>query len=290
MYRKMDKILFPNKFIGGPFVEEIETTREGTEKNVPFFGRKVGGISGSTLKIIALVTMFIDHIGAVVLEPYLSKGFESYSTTGREDLFEFLCQIDMVLRGIGRLAFPIFCFLLVEGFLYTKNRRKYLIRLGIFALISEIPFDIAFNQSILEFSSQNVFFTLFFGLCTIIAVDAFLHLEKLQISESVRMILAAGAVAGGMYLAYFCSTDYNYKGVVAIVVMYFLRQNKTAEMFGGCLTLTYFVLNEAYAFIDVIFVSLYNGKRGLKLKYVFYAFYPCHLLLLHGIGCLMGIY
>ena len=290
MYRKMDKILFPNKFIGGPFVEEIETTREGTEKNVPFFGTFIGGISGSTLKIIALVTMLIDHIGAAVVEPYMRKIMEVYGITGREDLFQSLYRIDMVLRSIGRLAFPIFCFLLVEGFMYTKNRRKYVVRLGIFALISEIPFDIAFNQSILEFSSQNVFFTLLFGLCTIIAVDVILHWEKLQINESVRVILAGIAIAAGMYLAYFCSTDYSFKGIIAIVVMYFFRQRKTAEMFVGCLALTYFSLIEVYSFIDVIFVSLYNGKRGLKLKYIFYAFYPLHLLFLHGIACLMGIF
>lgn len=80
-----------------------------------------------------------------------------------------LYQTDMVLRGIGRVAFPIFCFLLVEGFLHTKNVWKYAGRLALFALVSEIPFDLAFQGEWLFMGYQNIFFTLLVGLLVMIA-------------------------------------------------------------------------------------------------------------------------
>jgi len=257
-----------------------------TDHMVQFLGEQRKGISGSTLKWIAIITMFIDHIGAVILERYSSENttnaFLNYIHSAVN-----IWWLDEKFREIGRLAFPIFCFLLVEGFLHTKNRGKYAIRLGIFALISEIPFDIAFRNSILDFQTQNVFFTLLIGLGTMSVLEKVLF--KKGMSKVVRYILIAFIVYCGMYIANLCATDYGEAGVAAIVVMYALHNFKKAEMYGGCLTLTYFNLMEAYAFIDVIFVALYNGKRGLKMKYVFYFFYPVHLLLLAGITHLMGI-
>lgn len=134
------------------------------------------GITGSTLKIIAIVCMLIDHIGAVILERYLYANGLSYKTMQMmvEGGFGNLQKVviaDLILRLIGRLAFPIFCFLLVEGFYYTSNRAKYVLRLFLFALISEVPFDFAFKNSWLEFSYQNVFFTLTIGLLTIWGID-----------------------------------------------------------------------------------------------------------------------
>ena len=101
------------------------------------------GITGSTLKIIAMVCMLIDHIGAVILERYLYANGLSYKTMQMmvEGGFGNLQKVviaDLILRLIGRLAFPIFCFLLVEGFYYTSNRAKYVLRLFLFALISDI--------------------------------------------------------------------------------------------------------------------------------------------------------
>lgn len=120
------------------------------------------GLSGSTLKLIAIITMLIDHIGAAVIARLLIAGQGS----------EMLYKIYYAMRAVGRVAFPIFCFLLVEGFFYTGSRKKYALRLFGFALLSEIPFDLAFSGKILEFGYQNVFFTLLIGLLTIMLFDA----------------------------------------------------------------------------------------------------------------------
>ena len=135
-------------------------------------------ITGAALKWIAIITMLIDHIGAACVEPWIFGEFGTYPETiwgiNAWTFYE-------ILRSIGRIAFPIFIFLMVEGFFYTRNRKKYAIRLGLFCLISEIPFDLAFQPQDLEiwkylshldrvnfsYTSQNVFFTLFIGFLTI---------------------------------------------------------------------------------------------------------------------------
>jgi hypothetical protein len=126
------------------------------------------GLTGSTLKLIAIITMFIDHIGAFLIEPIL---FNANPYMTKPILWGLtltqLKTLDTTLRLIGRLAFPLFTFLLVEGFLHTRSKKNYLIRLSLFALISEIPFDLARSRIMFDFSYQNVFFTLALGLAVL---------------------------------------------------------------------------------------------------------------------------
>ena len=126
------------------------------------------GISGSVLKWIAVITMAIDHMGAGFLESYVMNawGGSPIGNTFAGRWNEIL-SVDQILRYIGRPAFPIFCFLLVQGFLHTRDVKKYAIRLGIFALISEIPFDLALHIRPFHWQNQNVFFTLLLGLLAI---------------------------------------------------------------------------------------------------------------------------
>lgn len=128
---------------------------------------KKRGISGSTLKLIAMASMLIDHTAACVLYRIIMADPANFDARGQA-IMTPACVTYFVMRGIGRLAFPIYIFLLLEGFEHTRSRWRYLGRLVIFALISEIPFDMALSFSyrdvryilsghILEFSYQNVF-------------------------------------------------------------------------------------------------------------------------------------
>ena len=120
-------------------------------------------INGYDLKMIALVTMLSDHVGAVLLWRYI-EATHGYSDGVLMGIYEFT-------RYIGRMAFPIYCFLLVEGFLHTRNKGKYALRLGIFAIISEVPFDLNFTGNLCDFGYQNVFFTLMIGVFTMLAYE-----------------------------------------------------------------------------------------------------------------------
>lgn len=269
--------------------------------NVTFLGHQVRGISGSTIKIIAIMSMLVDHTAEVLIYPIISNiaalQQQSVGDNGYPEIFNSgLYTTYVYMRSFGRLGFPIFCFLLIEGFLHTKSKGKYIFRLGIFSFLSEIPFDLALNGFVIgsgryklfDISYQNVFFTLFLGMCVIVSIDKILYIEKMK-SKALRYMVAVPVIIAGIAAANVLRTDYGGWGVLTIVVMYFLRYYKKAEMYGGCITLTFMSLNEAYAFPAIIPIALYNGTRGAKLKYFFYLFYPGHLLLLKAIAWLMGI-
>ncbi|MCC8051961.1 MAG: conjugal transfer protein TraX [Clostridiales bacterium] len=228
------------------------------------------GISGSTLKLIAIITMLIDHTGATVLRSIMRLP----EVTGNAALRNTWVHIYNTSRDIGRLAFPIFCFLLVEGFLHTRSPRKYAGRLFLFALISEIPFDIALKGSWFYPDKQNVYFTLLIGLLVMMAI------RWLTDNGTRRVLLSVLPIAAGMMLAAWIDTDYNYKGVFLIAVLYLMRNSRLYQCIGGAAAISW-ELPAPIAFIPVYF---YNGKRGISLKYVFYWFYPVHLMLLYAIN------
>ena len=160
------------------------------------------GISGSTLKLIAIFTMLIDHTAATVILQMINNGIGGQT----------LIDIYWVMRSIGRMAFPVFCFLLVEGFKYTHSREKYAARMFIFALISEIPFDLAINNTVLEFKSNNVFFTLLLGLLAITVLDWLKSVDKIEKASSavkwffvtlIRCIVMVSVVLVMMIIAEF---------------------------------------------------------------------------------------
>ncbi len=241
--------------------------------------KKKSCLSGSTLKWIAIITMFIDHIGAAFLECGLLPKIASSVLAG--NAFDFLPKdyhfwynFDSILRYIGRLAFPIFCFLLVEGFLHTKNLKQYALRLGLFALISEVPFDLAFNRHVLELTSQNVFFTLFIGLLVLWGLQYFEATLPSHMAP-LRYLVALT----GMMIAHFLQTDYSAFGVLLIVLLYEFKNNRLWQCIAGAILTLFKSYTAPLAFLLIYF---YNGERGKQLpKYFFYAFYPIHLLLLY---------
>lgn len=239
------------------------------------------GINGNTLKMIAIITMLIDHTGAVLIEngilkyqdPVLMQTIMATPEGARWSIFDF------VLRTIGRIAFPIFCYLLVEGFLHTKNVRKYSIRLFAFALISEIPFDLAIFNNWFHPEYQNVFFTLFIGLWVLVWYQK-------AMGDPLKQFLA---IAIGCGVSILLKSDYNIYGIVLILIIYVFRSNKRLQtifsaIVAAIISLTCFGAGA----LSLIPIRFYNGTKGKSnWKYFFYWFYPLHLILLYFIRQLM---
>ena len=223
-------------------------------------------LSGSALKLLALITMVIDHTASVLLRDsavvLLSFGSKSLS-------------LYQAMRTIGRLAFPLYAFLLVEGFQHTRDRRKYGFRLLAFALISEIPWNLE-HSGTWTYASQNVFFTLFLGFLGLCLT------ERLAERGSASW-KPAGALIGLFLVSVLLRADYGCTGFGFILLLYLLRQTPLfrAVVGAGYLSSTW---KAGIAFIPI---SLYNGKRGFiqsrTLGLVFYAVYPLHILLLYFI-------
>ena len=265
----------------------MEPSLQSTAISEPVGGNqsRKPGITGSTLKLIAIITMLIDHTGAVLVEGWMQQ-----SAGGINGIY----ALYIGMRSVGRIAFPIFIFLLVEGMEHTRNRWKYLIRLWIFAIVSEIPFDMAFNLEksqifsgqLLEFGYQNVFFTLAIGLMVCIGIRI---VEEKALKNGIKIVLNLLMTIAGMAAAELLRTDYGGIGVLAIVMMYLLRHRRVVAVTACCIILMFSSSLEMVAFLALIPICFYNGERGWKLKWVFYIFYPAHLLLLWLIGLLTGL-
>lgn len=229
-------------------------------------------LSGAMLKWIATVTMFIDHFGAVILSYYIIENGGYFSMLPWEGDGSAISNLYSITRLIGRLAFPIYCFLLVEGFYHTRNHKKFLFNLGAFAIISEIPFNLAISNKTQYPYSQNIFFTLFLGALTMYI--SMLLVRKYSYRGSLFGLFIAIAIA---YLNEYIAGDYGYYGILFIIIIYNLRYQRLYQ------TIAAFVLgiSQYTAFISSILMYLYNGKRGKQPKYFFYIFYPAHLLLLY---------
>lgn len=251
------------------------------------------GITGSTLKMLAMITMLIDHIGAIILERMAFKDYIAAMQQGTLAGFDYhtmdlgLVMLYQVFRFVGRLGFPIFCFLLIEGFMHTRNVKKYAGRLFLFALISEVPFDLGFTGTPFFMGYQNVFFTLFIGLSVMIAFRWIE--EKEDWKRGLRFLLSVLALAAGMGVAYLLQSDYDWIGVLTIAVMYRFRYKRMLSAGLGCTVLTLTMPIEITAFLALIPIRMYNGRRGWNIKWLFYAFYPLHILLLYLIGYFMNL-
>lgn len=229
-------------------------------------------LSGSTLKWIAIITMMIDHTAAAVIRP-----LQTWLPKDMYHLQNFLLWIYPHMRNIGRIAFPIFCFLLVEGFTHTKNAARYAWRLFVFALISEIPFDFALRGTLNSPLHQNVYFTLLFGLLVMMGIHYFENkTSDKPWQQTLYWLLQPLIALSGLYLAKYFHTDYGLKGVFLIEVLYFNRNSRLARTILGAVTISW----EAFGTLAFIPIWFYNGKRGRQHKYFFYWFYPVHLIIL----------
>lgn len=223
-------------------------------------------MSAFVFKIIAIITMFIDHIGYVI--------FTKFS----------------FLNYIGRFAFPIFAFQISEGYIHTKNLKKYFLKLLLFAIISQIPF-MFFTSIISNNFSLNVFFTLFLGLLGIFIYDKLKSkFNYLGIVLGVLSTIALGILAN------LIKSDYGFYGVFIIVTFYIFKNNKLNNfLIFAISTMIYYlflilrngydyryILLALFTILPILLITLfYNNKKGPDTKYLLYFFYPIHLLILY---------
>lgn len=236
--------------------------------------KKFKFINSNFLKVIAMIFMLLDHMWATIIPD------------------------NQWMTNIGRLAFPIFSFLIVEGFLHTSDFKKYLKRLLLFALISEIPFNLIYTGSFVFPFHQNVMFTLLLGLLCINEIDKIKNNRNLKViikgMLKILLFLLAGLIG---------FVDYGVTGILTIIIFYIFRNFKFAWLgqlisfillyivfFKGqsiiinIFGMEYFLPLQALCILALIPIWMYNGKRGIKnkaLKYGFYLFYPVHMLLLY---------
>ena len=233
-------------------------------------------ITSFTLHMIAMLAMLIDHI---------------YFTLLNDQLW---------MNGIGRIAFPIFAFMIVEGYEHTGNIKKYMVRLLIFAIISEIPFDLMIDASLFYPFYQNVMWTFFISLCAITLIEKVKN--KYQDNRIILFFLIGLIVIFSYLSGMMMFVDYFGYGVLTVLTFYFLREKRPWKILMQIIILAYIniVLLGRYS-IPLVYVGefalpvqslalfslpviwLYNGKRGYHsnfIKYIFYAFYPLHMLIL----------
>lgn len=239
------------------------------------------GLSSYALKRIAVISMVIDHVGSIfirgMLEPLKvdgvlrvgpgSPGWVRWAFYGRE-----ICEI------LGSIAYPIFCFLIVEGFVHTRDRRKYTFRMLLFALLSEVPFDLAHYHTVFRPSLQNVMFTLTVSLLTLMALDW--AERRAGESKSLYWAMAAVLTIAGMLLAYLVRGEYVFLGVLTVAVLYLLRDKGNFRLLG----LAPLLIASPWILLAVPFLLAYNGSRGRGSKWFFYVFYPVHFLVLAGLA------
>lgn len=229
------------------------------------------------LKFIAIITMLIDHIGITWMKH------------------------TNLLNVIGRIAFPIFAFQISEGYTHTKNIKKYFLRLILFAVVSQVPFAL-FSSIFTTNSSLNVFFTLSLGLLSILLYDKTINskfdfCKNIKINQVIKQFIGIFIAIILGVISQTLNFDYGFFGIAIIFMFYLFKNNKAAMVISfitaciikyGISIITYgyhylYVLLCLFTILPIIFICLYNGKQGKKVKYLIYLFYPVHLLILYFI-------
>lgn len=247
-------------------------------------------LSSFALKILAILTMTIDHVGAIL-------GTKNYDGILPYDTY-------MISRTIGRLAFPIFCYLIVEGYFHTRSVKKYAIRLLGFAVISQLPYNLALKGGISHFYNLNIFFTLLFGLILVWLIDT--AIKKIHSKEEVPhqgIILPYLFAVLAIFYAVdnFLPIDYGVYGLLLILVFYFFRAKEetldnpdaeTKALFAqfvamGAISFLFSSQLQIYSLFALIPIAMHNHKKGKGLKYMFYTYYPLHLLIIYFISIVL---
>lgn len=246
---------------------------------------KTPEITADGLKLFACAAMLLGSIGLVVVENGLI-GIGQYTQETLSKAMETdtklmtMAGIGSVLQLIGGLAVPVFAFLLVEGFLQTSDYKRYLLRMAAFALLSEIPYDLAAGQKAFDFSSQNALVTM--TVCLLML--GLLRLLREHAGSGLAAFLQGIVVLGAVAWVTFLRAEYGLCMVLLAAVFYlFYTKNVLKTVLGAVISLLY--VTGPLSFYGI---WCYNGKRTDRLpKYAYYLFYPLHLLVLGLIAAIL---
>ena len=248
--------------------------------NLDYMYEKNGFIrlSSNQLKVIAMITMLIDHIGLMLIGNGKLYGYNNA-------LFSYVIILDSAkpwlgfyrfCRVIGRISFPIYTFCIVEGFIRTSNLFKYFLRLLVLAIISEIPFNLMVYNRFFCTAGQNVIWLYLVGLLALTGIKKF--------NNHFAAVCIFSAIA--MAMAHFFRLDYDYGGMVLLLLIYLFRNDKTYRSIS--IAVTTFILSIQNDFgaaaLSTFFIHHYDGTKGrFNLSIIFYLFYPVHMLILYFI-------
>ena len=231
-------------------------------------------LSGSAIKIIAAVSMICDHVAKHILVHYDFAKVPAFVFHGRGVNLLFLMS-----SVIGRLAFPLFAFLAVEGYIHTRDLRRYVINLLIFAVLTAIPWNLL-RGGLFTFHSLNVLFTFVLGIAAIYGID------RQKGWKSFFFVTMA------LLLAHLLKTDYGIPGVLLMVLLFEFRDKRECQSLSIIACLFKGLRNPGTP-LAVLPVMMYNGKRGFirgtSAKYLFYSIYPLHLLIIHFVRVALGL-
>ncbi len=234
----------------------MEVTKQLEHKNL----KKFQVLNGAQLKYIAFLSMLIDHTNNALITPLLNG-------TG------WLLHLSNLFSILGRIAFPIFIFFIVEGFFKTSSRKRYLITLLAFGMISEVPFDMFTSKTFFSPYWNNMMFTLVLCLITIWVIDSLK--EKIS-NKIVWHIVSIVVVAICSAVAMALSLDYDYHAIIVAYLFYIFYDRPVLGAALGYLS----IIKELYSFLGFGIVLTYNGERGRQYKWFNYLFYPLHILIL----------
>lgn len=216
--------------------------------------------NGAQLKYLAFVSMLTDHVNNALIIPML-------------DGEGFLLYLSNIFSILGRIAFPIFVFFIVEGFFKTGSRRKYLLTLLVFGVISEVPFDMFTSKVFYNPNWNNMMFTLALCLMSIWIIDS---LKKKISSKILWYIISVFIVAFFGILSMLLSLDYDIHAIVVAYIFYIFYNKPILGAGLGYIS----IIKELYSFLGFAMTLTYNGKRGRQYKWLNYLFYPLHILIL----------
>lgn len=224
--------------------------------------KRIQVLNGAQLKYMAFTSMLIDHVNKAIILPYLEVG----ST---------LSKISTVLDVLGRIAFPLFSFFIVEGFFRTHSRKKYLLNLLFFAVISEVPYDMFSSKVFLEFRLNNVLFSLALSLIFIWILDEIRN--KFEDKIGRKWLLFSIPLLMVMYFAsIFVSGDYGFHAILTAFFFYIFYNRPILSAAFAYLT----IIKEVWSILGFGLTIMYNGEKGKQNKLFNYLFYPVHLFIL----------